>query len=1112
MVKDDLANTSQGLGMDLRIAAFQSLKPVCVGLNQAVLALQGRSQSPEQVLQQLRRLQSTLEGLPSDSLDSKLAEYVFVPLSNVLRSSQGLSLEAAEITYHCLVYLIRDGWREKIAGPLASQLIILLSITADGTRQRDSKVGSAFSSQTSSNGNVPATLLEAVFSCLEHLLNGLAKTERGRAQLLDPSTLPHLSHCVVVTLDGLVSSVENATQIAAGKVLQSLIHSLQHDHQALSNFLPGMVSSLTKVLTPTTQTRRSWRVLSNSLKNYRLLLIGTISNIAIVKAGITLPSATGATDLRAHGSQSSSVKDAVHSKEIDSKTASHKLDASWLRASAAQLKLALSNVNKLISHDRPEVRLSLFELDLTILRDCSETLPDCQQMCLESLTILSSDDRVANEPRSQLNEAIRSSSGLAKCLQGTVRDWTLSLPRILEGSDEDKKGRRLTQVFSAFNMLLDSGQDTRSIDSSLTSGLPDYVNSILSSTNKQQPSITELLAVRLEELPITLRTTASLKFSDVLAKSPHQSSLLRLVQQQLQHLADVEKLAPVAESSALLVRTTTGSLQTSAFYLALSSLRTTSDADAFFNLDNSPWREDALADLYDFSVSTLSDPVASDSSIALLSMETVAMQSIALGPSFCPELLDVLYPVLSFLASSDTRIRSHAITCLNIIAQSCEYGSVRDLVTENADYITNAIALKLNAFEVDPEAPQVLMMAVSLAGPSLVPHLGDTVDSIFAILDDYHGYERLVELLFGALRAIAKQGAQEPRLMIEGSKSKDSASGAWSWKPSKDITSLAQRLVERRAKRTSSFPGSPFTVLSPSLLLPTQLAFPIPPVRTQLTSQGLLPPSSPSAPSSPPTKPFSAPSPEPTLHNLESSSPTIPAPQTYPLILRIATLTQHYLPSPSPSLRKSLLSLLTEIAPSLAQHEDSFLPLINTLWPEVVSRLRDEEVSVVTAALGTIEVLAREARGFMSGRVRDVWPELLRVGRRVRKEVEGEETYTAMKKKGKGKGKEGQMGLSLSKRMEVGYVDSSIKALWEGLRRLMVTVVRDVGVQEDMFDDVVALLGPVEALREEERRVLEEVNLGAVWLARYRPDRSTLVVPERIRATRQMYRWAGVAA
>ncbi len=49
-------------------------------------------------------------------------------------------------------------------------------------------------------------------------------------------------------------------------------------------------------------------------------------------------------------------------------------------------------------------------------------------------------------------------------------------------------------------------------------------------------------------------------------------------------------------------------------------------------------------------------------------------------------------------------------------------------------------------------------MMINLAGPSLLPFLDDLIESIFVVLESFHGYKKLVELLFTALKAVVDQG------------------------------------------------------------------------------------------------------------------------------------------------------------------------------------------------------------------------------------------------------------------------------------------------------------------------------------------------------------------
>ncbi|KAG9542254.1 ARM repeat-containing protein, partial [Aureobasidium melanogenum] len=303
--------------------------------------------------------------------------------------------------------------------------------------------------------------------------------------------------------------------------------------------------------------------------------------------------------------------------------------------------------------------------------------------------------------------------------------------------------------------------------------------------------------------------------------------------------------------------------------------------------------------LYSFSLEVLENDESTDWRLQSLALEAVALHAQQYGVEFRGELVEALYPILHHLGSESGYVRNHAMTCLNIVASACKYSDAGELIVSNVDYLVNAVALKLNAFDVSPQGPQVLLMMVRLAGPSLLPYLEDTLESIFAALEDYHGYTTLVELLFAVLRTMAEEGVKLPMLSIaNGSETPNKDSSRW--KPA-DLKELMETIKSLSQKSDD--------VLDP----PTRLLDP------------------------------EDDAPDNQLDSPEPTESTPPAPKTYNLLLKITQLTQHYLSSSSPSLRASLFSLLSTTIPSLAKHENSFLPLVNTLWPEVTSRLFDSE-------------------------------------------------------------------------------------------------------------------------------------------------------------------------
>lgn len=987
------------------------MKTPCVALNQAILSFQGRTAPPELVIHCAEALLRTLRKLEREGLNARLAEYAFVPLSFIFRASAQLPVRASELAFECLSWLIELGWKQQVAGQLGNQLLILFAITADR-------------SNPNQQARPPTEeLLRAVFSCLSKLFRYLGETAPGRAQLEDAANAPHLGHAVTVVLHGITTDDAADARLAAARAINELLSAIS-DHELLANFLPGVVSSLTKVLTPSTKSRAPWKLLSRSLDVLTTLLTKTVGDIATSH----LKPKTDAASPAGHG----------------------KLDKAWLEATAGQLKLALANVNRLHSHDRFDVRRSLFKLNLAIVRDCAMSLENCQQLCLETILVLLEDERFS-ENKASVARLLHSTPKLSNSLTETLRDWTLSLPRILEGSDEDKKSRRLRQMFTAYDILQNSlVTGETSLHQLLSESLPEWLAIILRTRGKDKSTFSEVPAVRLDNLPLALRTDRNVSFADALSTSRFQTETLYFLQSQLQYLSAPD----IASSLAAQVRTSTGDLQVAAMWLSLNliSSKDTSSVDALMNLgdDEQLWKQETLDDLYEFSLTTIENE-HDDWRLKALGLEAVAAQAQSLGQDFRNELIDVLYPVLHLLGGESPRLRQHAMVCLNAITQACGFADAKELVVANADYLVNAISLRLNSFDVSPQGPQVLLMMVNLAGPNLVPYLEDTVESIFAVLEDYHGYTTLVELLFSVLNAIGEQGAQEARLQIEAAPGSDSYPSL-EWQPVQ-INTLADFLRDRRKTRSDG----DIEIVDRSDATPKEPWKSVAAVRED-------------------------PDPDQMQTDERPDTVSMPAGKTYPLLLRIAQQTQHHLPSASPSLRLLLLNQLQTLLPALAKHEDSFLPLINTLWPELVARLMDEETSVLCAAMVTITAVAKLAGQFLRSRIRDLWPEIKKLHRRV---ADAESGRSSSRRNA------GKSSTAIVAGPKGGYVDTSAAGLRVAFVGFIVTATTSVGLDDGMFDEALRMLGPWDGIAVADREALQRIDPGAVWVARWRQTQST---------------------
>ena len=120
----------------------------------------------------------------------------------------------------------------------------------------------------------------------------------------------------------------------------------------------------------------------------------------------------------------------------------------------------------------------------------------------------------------------------------------------------------------------------------------------------------------------------------------------------------------------------------------------------------------------------------------------------------------------------------------------------------------------------------------------------------------------------------------------------------------------------------------------------------------------------------------------------------------------------------------------------------------------------------------------------MRSRIRDFWSEIRRVHGSVARVVgraDGYGSANASDARRKGKG-----SMVVTSSEALGYVDSSTSALWKALEGLLLVIVRDVGVDADMFGEILGMLMPLSRLPEDAVRTLEADNADQVWLGRWK--------------------------
>jgi hypothetical protein len=968
---------------------------------------------PKDVTSNLDQLLKVLRSLSSqrDVLDKKLADYIFFPLSSVLKQLEKLPLQAKELTFECILVLLQTAWARDLPSELGMQLLILITFVLDQDATRKSE-------------ELSTVLFKSMGLIMTSLGSGLVTTQ----------SIPHLGKGVSLILeDGVLKGPSEEVQTAAVGALDAFCHAVKDKDALGTSFLPGIMSCLAKSLSGQ-GAKVSANVMAAALQVLTYLLPLLFNDAFVSK----LPDDDGGKGL----------------------------SQKWLKATVPQVKMALANILKLQAHDRQNVRLALGKLCTALLQDCSTSMADSLSMLLEAnLTLATQEETLEAE----LRHLLTTSTTFAETLQSSLHYWIMSLPRLMDSADETKKQRRVRQITLSFRMLNEQGVDMSMINRNLASNLRDSVAGAIRNPKKKGNAV----AVMETSLNMSLDIVRSheggvQEFDPIIALQRSQMDTVKDLSSLAQAISSNDSSLAAAQDLISSIYNNTGDLQLSSFWLVLnmvrSALNSSSDIDVFLNFSSSTLdaKTDLLEQLYDFALSILSDTSGAtevDWRLQALSLETIALQATQQGEAFRPELVDALYPILHTLGSSHPSLRSHAITTLNILSTSCAYPSTSDLVIDNVDYLVNAVALRLNMFEVSPQAPMVLMMMVRLAGGRLLPYLDDTVEAVFVALESFHGYPRLVDLLFRCLKVIVEEGARADVLAItEGEKEGRKTIGRRGISMD-DVV----RAIEDMRRRYEALKAE------------DEELTPVPeePWGDEQKSGN------------------KAEDGDGNAMSTEQEDAKPPAPRTYSILLNISNLTQHYLTASSPELRTSLLDLLSSSFPALAKHENSFLPLIHTLWPVLLPRLEDSEPYVVAGSLRIVGLMCKYGGDFMAGRVDEAWA----VVRRVWRTRTGRAGNPGQRSGGVGRKADiasivsvgnGKSEVAQSASQQQHYIDAPSRIIWEALVEALVNIVTYTATSDVIFDDMVDILAPILATREDVRNALETRNADAVWLALFR--------------------------
>ncbi len=370
---------------------------------------------------------------------------------------------------------------------------------------------------------------------------------------------------------------------------------------------------------------------------------------------------------------------------------------------------------------------------------------------------------------------------------------------------------------------------------------------------------------------------------------------------------------------------------------------------------------------------------------------------------------------------------------------------------------------------------------IELCGSRILPHLDDLIGSIFGALDNFHGYANLVEQLFEVLRMVVTESSRSPDFLAIETGQTGATHNDKTPKTS-DLEDILSDLRVRRERKNkydhdhelfTSAPRRPWAT-------PEDDAASVEQDGSAEGSEG---------------------DDDQPLENTSQKEADLS--KSHKLLLKIAQSTVPHMSSPSPKVRLTLLELLQDICPILGQHENSFLPLVNLIWPEVVSRLLNSREGIaadaaynVKAAAVTITAICRAAGDFMASRIEEVFPDLEAAFQKSQMSMAKptKDKKSVRLRSGDSDSTAGCLDSSMILRPEEfapytpstisPYGDSvrtSLRQILEALIEMMITILQSVRLSEDNADKILGLLEPLRHMTSV-RDAMERDNEDAVWL------------------------------
>lgn len=335
------------------------------------------------------------------------------------------------------------------------------------------------------------------------------------------------------------------------------------------------------------------------------------------------------------------------------------------------------------------------------------------------------------------------------------------------------------------------------------------------------------------------------------------------------------------------------------------------------------------------------------------------------------ELITILYPLLAHLGSPNISIHSYALTTLDVIALVCGQRSAKELSVANCDYIINMVTRRMTVLADNMRGPLVLKALVRIGGHAMVDYLGDTVEEIFDALDRFHMHGWLCAQLCSVLTEIVLVFYRSTGLLdIEPFTDDDIEATGKVEQHQEDINPISKEIYEfiqaqQQQKECIDDPVDKATTEEIGrYFLERQ--------RQKENEQQKEEEKKMKGMTMDEDEDDTA-----TMNHGNDDDDKIPLSPTEKMTADILQKAQHFLTSPSPNVRSEILALFGNGAFVLQGRPETLVPLIATVWPSIMQRLKsdNEQHHTIIQAVVCVGRLAESVGDALSRRFeKQVWP------------------------------------------------------------------------------------------------------------------------------------------